>query len=375
MRICYYTPFKPLDHPNPSGDLIIARGLAAFLAGQGHALLPVSSLRLRWIFWKPHLWPQVLRERQRALRMVLRHKPALWLTYHSYYKAPDLLGPWVCRRTGLPYAIFQGVYATKYRRRVQTLAGFWLNRRALTAARHIFTNKAVDLRNLRRLISENRLTYVPPGIESRHFMFDEQARRQWRATWQVGAAPVVLAAAMFRPDVKTEGLLSLIRVCGALKRQGLEFRLVIAGDGSERDRIEQLGRQMLPGCLHLVGRVPRRRMAGFYSAGDVFAFPGIRESLGMVYLEAQACGLPVVAFDNGGIAEVVQDGQTGFLTPFKNDALYAAALATLLQNRHQRAQMGRTAAAYVRQTHELHHNYRTVATVLDQIAATTSYHN
>ena len=57
------------------------------------------------------------------------------------------------------------------------------------------------------------------------------------------------------------------------------------------------------------------RWRRYYSAGDMFVFPGIRESLGMVYLESQSCGLPVVAFHNGGIPEVVVDGETGFLTP------------------------------------------------------------
>ena len=56
-------------------------------------------------------------------------------------------------------------------------------------------------------------------------------------------------------------------------------------------------------------------MDQFYSAGDIFAFPGFRESLGMVYLEAQSCGLPVVACRNGGIPEVVDEGETGYLIP------------------------------------------------------------
>ena len=53
MRIAFYPPFKPLGHPNPSGDLIIATGLYHYLQAQGHEMLTVSTLRSRWIYWKP----------------------------------------------------------------------------------------------------------------------------------------------------------------------------------------------------------------------------------------------------------------------------------------------------------------------------------
>ena len=61
------------------------------------------------------------------------------------------------------------------------------------------------------------------------------------------------------------------------------------------------------------GRIARQDMVQYYSAADLFAFPGIGESLGMVYLEAQACGLPVVALDSPGVSQVVVGGQTGLL--------------------------------------------------------------
>ena len=116
MRILFYAPFKPLGHPHPSGDLIIAGGLFEYLSACGHHLRVVSRLRARWIFWKPWLWPLVLRDRRRALRFAQRSRPQLWLTYHAYYKAPDLIGPWVCRRYALPYVIFQPLEQERCRR-------------------------------------------------------------------------------------------------------------------------------------------------------------------------------------------------------------------------------------------------------------------
>ena len=176
----------------------------------------------------------------------------------------------------------------------------------------------------------NRLAYVAPGIHPKDFSFDEAARRTLRRDWNVGEEPVILSAAMFRPDVKTEGLALVIRACGELVRRGKPLHLVIAGDGQEKQRLQRLAEEQLPGRFRFVGRIPRNEMYRFYSAGDIFAFPGIRESLGMVYLEAQSCGLPVVAFANGGIAEVVRNQETGFLVPLFATESYLQAVDTLL---------------------------------------------
>ncbi|MCP4687200.1 MAG: glycosyltransferase family 4 protein [Desulfobacterales bacterium] len=367
MRIAFYTPFKPLGHAHPSGDLVIAAGLYRYLSDQGHEIIPVTAPRTRWIYWKPWRWPAAALEHRRAIRLISREKVDLWLTYHTYYKAPDPMGAPVSATAGIPYVIFQGIFSTKRRRRLKTLPGFLLNRYALRAARHVFSNRCEDLTNLKRLIPMERLTYVAPGIFPGDFTFDAGARKALRRAWGVGRAPVVLAAAMFRPDVKTEGLSWVIRSCGRLLKKGRSLHLVIAGDGREKETLRRLAREHCPDAVRFVGKIPREKMNRFYSAGDVFAFPGIRESLGMVYLESQSCGLPVVAFDNGGIPEVVKHGKTGFLTPLYNPGAFDDALEKLLLNKTLRREMGREAGRRVRRRHDLNRNYREVARVLENV--------
>ena len=367
MRIFFYAPFKPLDHPRPSGDWVIATGLYSYLAKHGHAVQTASSLRCRWIYWKPWLWPALLWERRRVQREIDRLRPELWLTYHTYYKAPDLLGPFVCRRAGLPYVVFQGIYATKHRRDWRTWPGYVMNRKALCAARYVLTNRRDDLTNLERLLPKERLAYVAPGIHPGDFSFDGEAREGLRRTWNVGERAVICSAAMFRPDVKTEGLAWLIRACGELYGQGKEFFLAIAGDGQEKTFLQRLALEQLPGRTIFVGKLPRQEMYRFYSAGDIFAFPGIRESLGMVFLEAQSCGLPVVAFANGGIPEVVKDRETGFLVPPFDVESYVKALDLLLSEVGRRRKMGEAGREYVREVHDLERNYGIVETVLQDV--------
>ena len=367
MKIAFYAPFKPLGHDRPSGDLAIAGSLYRYFSEHGHDIQIISRLRTRWIFQKPWLWPLIIREYKRSCCQVIKNKPDIWLTYHTYYKAPDILGPMVSKKTSIPYVIFQGIYSTKRRRHLTTLPGYILNKTALCSAAHTFTNRQDDLVNLKRLLLSENLSYSAPGIFPDDFTFDPDARTKLRQDWGVGNDPVVLSAAMFRPDVKTQGLEWLIQSCGRLFRKGINFHLIIAGDGKERKKLENTALEYCQGKVKFVGKIPREKMYRFYSAGDIFAFPGIRESLGMVFLESQSCSLPVIAFDNGGIPEVVKKGDTGFLVPLFDVGEFDKYLYKLIVDRKLCLDMGRKAGEYVRKYHDLNHNYKKVEIMLQKI--------
>lgn len=360
MRIAFYMPLKPLGHPHPSGDLVIGTELFQFLQSQGHTLFPASPFRSRWVTRKPWLLPVLIREYARTMRTCRRLQPDIWLTYHTYYKAPDLLGPACCRRLSIPYVIFQGIYSTKQKRRLGTWAGFHANRWALLSASAVFSNKRIDYRNLQRIVPGSRLRYVTPGIHPEAFCFDETARVDLRKQWNWDDNPVILTAAMFRPGVKTKGLLEVIHACGILSGESLPVHLVIAGDGETRGLLRQAARKHLPDRVLFPGKIDRREMSRWCSAADIFAFPGYHESLGMVYLEAQSCGLPVVAYGNWGAQEVVQDGKTGLLARAETPDSFLDAFRQLLRDPGLRRKMGAAAARRVRERHNLDANYRTV---------------
>ena len=369
MKIAYYMPFKPPDHVNPSGDLITGRELQQFLARQNHHIDLVSSLRSRWIYTEPHTlaWYRSESERVRAR---LRQDPAdLWLTYHTYYKAPDLLGPSCAKALHLPYVIFQGIYSTKRRRDLKTLPGFLLNRRALRSAQMVYTNKRKDEKNLRRLLPEDRVSYVPPGIRPAQFPFDAGARQELRERWRVKGRLVVLCTAMLRPGVKTEGVSQVIKSCGALHRSAHKILLIVIGDGRNRRELEEEARENLGSSCLFLGRIERSELYRYYSGADLFAFPGIDESLGMVYLEAQSTGLPVAAFSDWGASEAVRNDQTGLLTPAANPDQFTASIRRLLDDSALRAQMGAAAKNHVRCNHDLEKNYAELAVNLEEIVS------
>ncbi len=364
MHIAFYMSLKPPGHSKPSGDLIIGTELLDFLKRQGHTITLVSKLRMSWIYWKPWKWPLVVWEILKNVTLLRKSPPHIWLTYHTYYKAPDLLGPFCTYFLGIPYVIFQGIYSTKRRRKVKTRPGFILNRLALLSAEIVFTNKKRDEINLKRIVPGKRLYYVKPGIDPREFVFDIKARQKQRSAWKIGDTPVVLTAAMFRPGVKTEGLALVIKSCGRLLNEGLDFKLVIAGDGANHDFIENLARLHAPGAVLFSGQIRRREMNRFYSGGDLFVFPGVQEGLGMVYLEAQSCGLPVAAFNGWGAREAVVHEKTGLLSDpddlqaFRNNILF------LIKNEGLRKKMGAAGRQHIIKNHDTLKNYPMVNAVL-----------
>lgn len=367
MRIAFYAPFKPLHHPRPSGDQVIGQTLFTWLQAMGHDVLEISRLRTRWIFHNPLRMGMAFAERWRIQR-VLRQQPVdCWFTHHCYYKAPDILGPAICRQQGLPYVLFQPSFATKYRKMFRTALGFYLNQRALQTADRALTNRCQDLQDLARCIAAEKIFFIQPGIHPQQYLRDERARLALRRQWRAGDRPVILSAAMFRDDVKSVGVARVLESCRRLSDQGEDFLLVLAGDGCARPRLEALAKKLPEGKVRFVGQLRIEEMQRFYSAGDFFVFPGINESLGMVYLEAQASGLPVVAYDNGGIDAVVAAGTTGFLTPLDDDAAFDAAVQRLLRDVSLRDRMGEAAMSYVQQQHDVNINYQLVERILQEL--------
>ncbi len=108
--IAFYTPMKPPDDPVPSGDRTMARALLAALEGAGLGdVYLASKLRSRDGAGDPATQDRIFEDAEAEIeRLSAGPRPDLWFTYHSYYKAPDLLGPRLSRAWGIPYALVEG---------------------------------------------------------------------------------------------------------------------------------------------------------------------------------------------------------------------------------------------------------------------------
>lgn len=128
----------------------------------------------------------------------------------------------------------------------------------------------------------------------------------------------------------------------ALTRVHEVFECIIVGDGNQRPYCEQLSRRLgLADRVRFVGFVPQDQIAEFYRDASVAVLGSVwPEPFGAVGLEAMRYGLPVVAFDAGGIGEWLLDGWNGFLVPWMDQARYAESIDELLRNKSLARKMG-----------------------------------
>jgi glycosyltransferase involved in cell wall biosynthesis len=158
------------------------------------------------------------------------------------------------------------------------------------------------------------------------------------------ATPVLLWVGRFQPWKGVDvAIRALLHIPNAI--------LVIAGDGQERANLEQLTAELgLEKRVHLLGSLPRAELPAVYAASDLLlATSFASETFGIGPVEAQACGLPVVASRFGGFPEVIDEGRTGLLYPPRDAQALATAVNRLLDDPALRASMAAAAPIWAAQ--------------------------
>lgn len=199
-----------------------------------------------------------------------------------------------------------------------------------------------------------RMVQLTPGVDADVFGPDVGGA-EIRDRYGLADRPVVVCVSRL---MQRKGQDTLIEAFPALKRRVPDAALMIVGEGPYRPHLERLARESTwSEDIIFTGSVPWPEMPAHYGAGDVFAMPcrtrrrGLDvEGLGIVYLEASASGLPVLAGDSGGAPDAVLPGETGWVVP---DGVGAPAelverLEALLGDSEQRASFGRRGRAWVK---------------------------
>jgi D-inositol-3-phosphate glycosyltransferase len=190
----------------------------------------------------------------------------------------------------------------------------------------------------------SRVYVVAPGVDLATFRAAD--RDEARRKIGVGTGPLLLFVGRLE---RLKGVEIAIRAVAELRAHGHgDLRLLVLGEDSregnesEMERLKHIAASLgIRESVDFVGSVAHHELPYFYSAADACVMPSYSESFGLVGLEAQACGCPVVASDVSGIRSVVRDEVTGFLIAGDDPKVYAERIGRLLDDPELARQMGR----------------------------------
>lgn len=197
----------------------------------------------------------------------------------------------------------------------------------------------------------DRMVQLPPGVDEKTFHPDSGGDRV-RARLGLTDRPVVVCVSRLVPR---KGQDTLILAMPAILAAVPDAVLLVVGGGPYAEELEKLAaRTGVRDSVRFTGPVPWEELPAHYGAGDVFAMPcrtrrgGLDvEGLGIVYLEASATGLPVVAGDSGGAPDAVLDGETGWVVRGGSAEESAERIVALLGDAELRRRMGERGRAWV----------------------------
>ena len=350
MRVAFYAPLKSPAHPVPSGDRLLARAFVAALERGGHEVALASRLRT----WDrrgdearqqriARVGEAIARRLVRRWRGLPSEAPQLWFTYHVYHKAPDPIGPHVCDALAIPYVVAEASVAAK-QRQGPWRAGFEAATAAIRRADEVLCINPADARGVAS-IRGDAVVQLPPFFDVDAFLGTSPLAVQ-RA-----AVPRLIVAAMMRPGNKLASFRLLAEALAKIEH--VPWHLVVVGTGEAASEVSQAFARFPSTRLTFAGAVPHESMARMLADGDIFVWPAVDEVIGMALLEAQACGLPVVAGRGPGVAAVVADGVGGVLVEHGNAKAFASATEALIRDHERRTAMSDRARAYVRRHHDI----------------------
>lgn len=147
-----------------------------------------------------------------------------------------------------------------------------------------------------------------------------------------------------------KGFEYLLRAARDLCKTTRDLKIVIVGEGPDRDKIEEMIEQYgLQSNVILAGQ--QSNMPAVYAAMDIFVLPSLNEGLPMTVLEAMAASKPVIATRVGAMGSVIKDGENGLLVAPKDSEGLRNAIASLLSNPERRRRLGDQAYAWVSQNY------------------------
>lgn len=316
-----------------SGTAAAIGGLGRALRAHGHHVARIAP---------PVAWPPNLTLRRLLFNLYV---PALLRTLpYDLIVGVDIDGVLVAGRVTTPYVCsVKGVIAEELqheRGNVRRLLWLLSRLERINARRAplVITTSDYCRRSIQYHygVPAERIRLVPEGIDL----------ALWPPPPPRGAGQTILCVARQYPR---KHIADLIRAFAQVRQHLPAAELVIIGDGPEHNNLRALAAELkLGSACRLLGAVPDDdEVKAWYYRADLFCLPSVQEGFGIVFLEAMAAGLPVVATTAAAIPEVVPHGEAGLLAPPGDVPALAAALTTLLADPALRQRYGAFGREYV----------------------------
>ncbi len=179
---------------------------------------------------------------------------------------------------------------------------------------------------------------IPNGVDLEEFTPEGRSRSH---------PPTILFVSRL---ITRKGLQFLLPALARLRDEGLAFRLQVVGDGPQREEWTQLARELgMEAMVEFTGAVAHHDLPALYRDADIFVLPSLSEGMPNVVLEAIAAGLPVVGTAVPGMAELVGEGENGFIVPPGAPDVFVEPLRQLLDDAALRERMGEASRAHAEQ--------------------------
>lgn len=258
-----------------------------------------------------------------GLRWAESHNLPIVATYHTLYDR---------------YAHYLAAFPRRYARfRIAKHTNFYFNRMDA-----VITPSEVSQKWLRRHSVSRPITVVPTGAPRRAFLDRAECRGNF------GLPPDLRVMLYVGRLAREKNLSVLLQMAARCFAADPSLRLWLVGDGPYRAECKELARHLGIGDrVRFVGFVPRAEVDRYYAAADIFVFPSITETQGLVVQEAMSYGLPAVAIVGGGASSGIEHGINGLVV--RNDAdEFARATLRVLNDESLHASMSVAAARSVR---------------------------
>jgi glycosyltransferase involved in cell wall biosynthesis len=204
-------------------------------------------------------------------------------------------------------------------------------RQALQQASYLWSisRYSRDLACQANQLSPRQVRLLPPVVDGRQFSPASPCPTLQARYGLAGAKVLMTVARLWSGDIY-KGVDVTLRALPTIAQQFPSIKYLVIGRGDDQPRLAQLARDLgIADRVIFAGFVPTAALVDHYRLADVYVMPS-KEGFGIVYLEAMACGIPVVAGDDDGSADPLQDGRLGWRVPYRDaEAVAAACLEAL----------------------------------------------